>query len=153
MAVTVTRPVVFPSEIDRILRKPGGPVGVTIRRMSLDIAKEAATIARSELGNRHPSDAPRTGQYAKAFRVEVETTGNSFAFVVRNNKRYAHVLEEGSKPHEIRARKAKYLRFISRKTGQWVRVKVVQHPGQREGYHILWRATEKVVRASLTNVR
>ena len=43
---------------------------------------------------------------------------------------YALIHHEGSKPHVIRARNAKYLRFPNRRTGQgWVFAKEVFHPG------------------------
>lgn len=146
---TITRAIVYPAEIDRILRMPGGPVGVSVRRLSLNIAKEAETIARRELGNRHPSDAKRTGNYARRFRVEVTRAAGGFEFIISNNAKYAAVLEEGSRPHEIRAKRAKYLRFRSRRTGQMVTVKVVNHPGQKKGYFILKRATEIAVRRTI----
>lgn len=145
----VSRGVIYPNEIDRILKMPGGPPGVAIRRISLNIAAEAEKIAKQELGNRHPADAKRSGRYAKAFRVDVTrnvTTG--YEFEVSNKTPYAATLEFGSVPHEIRAKKAKFLRFRSRKDGQWRRVKVVQHPGQTKGYFILTRAMQRVVRAS-----
>lgn len=148
MALVTSRAVIFPREIDRIMRMPGGPIGVAVRRIALNIAAEAKQIAVAELGNRHPSDAKRTGNYSRRFRVEVATSPAGFEFVVSNNAKYAAVLEQGSKPHEIRARKAKYLRFRSRKTGMMVRVKVVNHPGQKIGYRILERAMLKVARAS-----
>lgn len=146
---TLSRGIIYPAEIDRILRMPGGPVGVKIRRISLDIAAEAQAIARRELGNRHPSDAKRTGNYARKFRVTVERTAGGYEFVISNPTKYASVLEGGSVPHKIEARRAKYLRFRSRKTGQMVTVKVVSHPGQKQGYFILSRATQTVVRKSL----
>lgn len=146
MTGVTTRAVIYPNEIDRIIRKPGGPVGVVIRRFSLDIAKNAEDIARAELGGRHPSDAPRTGRYARSFSVKVEPNAGGYQFVVANKAPYAAVLELGSKPHPIKARRAKYLRFRSRKDGMMKTVKVVNHPGQKIGYFILHRATAKAVR-------
>jgi hypothetical protein len=143
---TTVRSVIYPNEIDRIIRKPGGPVGVVIRRFSLDIAKNAEDIARAELGNRHPSDAPRTGRYARSFSVKVETNPNGYQFVVANNAKQAAVLELGSQAHTIKPRRAKYLRFRSRKDGQMKTVKVVNHPGQKIGYFIMRRATAQAVR-------
>lgn len=151
MAVGISRVVLYPNEMDRLLRSPGGPVGVRVRRLCLDIATEGSRIARAELGNRHPSDAPRTGRYARSFNVTVRTgVPTGFEFEVSNNAKQAAILEEGSKAHEIRARKAKTLVFRSRKTGAIVRKKVVYHPGQKQGYHVLWRATQTVVRNTLT---
>lgn len=143
----VTRAVIYPAEIDRILKMPGGPVGVSVRRLSLNIAKNAEQLAKNELG-KHPMDAKRTGNYARRFGVRVERTGGGFEFHVYNNAKYAAVLELGSRPHEIRARRAKYLRFRGR-DGRWRNVKIVRHPGQERGYFILRRATEKAVRETL----
>jgi hypothetical protein len=44
-------------------------------------------------------------------------------------KPYASFVEEGTKPHVIRARRAKFLRFVA--GGQTVFVKSVQHPGTK----------------------
>ena len=143
---TTSRAVIYPNEIDCIIRKPGGPVGVVIRRFSLDIAKNAEDIARAELGNKHPSDSPRTGRYARSFSVKVEANPAGYQFVVANKTPYAAVLELGSKAHQIKARRAKVLRFRSRKDGQMKSVKVVNHPGQKIGYFIMQRATAQAIR-------
>lgn len=144
----LTRPVIYPNEINRILRMPGGPIGKSVRKLSLDIAAEGERLARAELGNKSPHDKQRSGRYARSFRVTVKTnTVQGFEFEVANTAAYAGVLEEGSRPHQIKARRAKYLRFKDRQ-GIWRRVKAVSHPGQRNGYHILWRATEKAVKAN-----
>lgn len=145
MAVTAFRPIIYPNEIDRIVRKPGGPVGVVVRRLSLNIAANAEQIAQRELGNRHPSDARRTGRYARSFTVKVENHPSGFQFVVANKTPYSAVLELGSQPHQIKARRAKVLRFRSRKDGQMKSVKVVSHPGQKLGYNILRRAMTKAI--------
>jgi len=140
-SIKTVRSVIYPNEIDRILKKPGGPVGVEVRRACLAIADEGEQIARRELGNRHPADAPRTGRYARSFAVKVETDPVAgFAYRVENTAAYAAVLELGARPHEIKARRARFLRFRSRKTGQWVTVKAVNHPGLPKGYAILQRA-------------
>ena len=146
----VARIVTYPSEIDRILKKPGGPVGVKIRRMCLSIAALGEQTAKHELGHRSPYDAKRTGNYSRRFRVEVRTNSvYGFEYEVSNNAKYAAVLELGSRPHKITARKAKFLRFRDRQ-GQWRKVRTVFHPGQKLGYHILWRATQTIVREQLS---
>lgn len=148
-SINISRVVIYPNELDRILKKPGGPVGIRVRRLCLDIAAEGERIGKAELGNRSPYDKRRTGNYVRRFRVNVETSARyGFEYTVSNNAKYAAVLEEGSKPHVIRARRVKYLRFRDRQ-GVWRRVRAVSHPGQRQGYHILWRATQTVVRKSL----
>jgi hypothetical protein len=147
----VVRTAIYPTEITRILKMPGGPVGVEIRRFALGAAAIAEASARRELGNRHPADAPRSGRYARSFEVKVENypaDNIGFQYVIRNRAPYSAVLEFGSRRHDIYAKRvyggkgkgAKLLRFRSRKDGQWRAVFAVDHPGQRTGYYILWRA-------------
>jgi|GEM_PF-4069321 len=142
------RVVIYPNEIDRILKMPGGPPGVRIRKFCIDVAESARRQAQTELGRRSRYDQPRTGRYAKSFAVKVETNSvTGYQFVIENTVPYASVLESGSQgPYEIKARKAKYLRFRSRKDGQWRRVKAVMHPGIKDGYHILESALKRVLR-------
>ena len=149
MAVKVVRSAIYPTEITRILKMPGGPVGVEVRKFALLAASVSESIARRELGNRHPADAPRSGRYARSFEVKVENypaDNVGFQFVIRNRAKYSEVLEYGSNPHRIYARGAfnkkgntKYLRFRSRQDGQWRTIRYVNHPGQKFGYRIVWR--------------
>lgn len=135
---------VYPNEVKRIFDKPGGPVGKVVRRIALDIAKEAKRLAELELGN-HPNDKARTGDYARGFEVLVTNAkSGQFAFVVRNKKFYAKIIEDGSRAHIIRARRVQYLQFRGR-DGRWNKVTVVSHPGTRP-FKILNRAAENVVR-------
>lgn len=144
----ITRGIIYPNEIDRIMKMPGGPIGKVVRRMCLDIAAEAEADAQVKTIRKSPHDAPRSGRYVKAFAVKVHTNPVSgFEFTVENTRPYAAILELGSKPHKIKARKAKLLRFRSRQTGQWVMVKAVDHPGMPKGWHVLENAMIKVVRA------
>lgn len=148
--MALSRAITYPNEINRILMKPGGPVGIKLRRLSLDIAAESKRLAQTRLGNKHPSDAPRTGQYAESYMVEVQdrTTPQGvagFEFKISNSKKkYTKPVEIGSPPHIIAARRVKNLIFRSRQTGLWVRKAVVLHPGTK-GEHILLDATRTVM--------
>lgn len=116
---------VYPNETYRILRMPGGDVGREARALALDIAAEARRNAELMFG-RNPLDKPRTGDMAKAYRVEVIPGTNQF--VVKNKKKYAAAMELGARRHEIRARRVDYLQFQGR-DGRFHRVKLVKHPG------------------------
>lgn len=116
---------VFPNEIDRIFNAPGGPIGKEVRAVALDTANIGETLAHMQLG-KHPMDKPRTGLYARSFTVKV--VGRSTTFEVSNRAPYAAPLEEGGRPHAIRARRVSHLKFRDR-SGQWRRVKMVRHPG------------------------
>lgn len=151
----VVRTAIYPTEITRILKMPGGPVGVEVRKFALTAAALAERSAQRELGNRHPADAPRTGRYARSFEVKVENypaDDVGFNFVIRNTRKYSETLEYGSRPHRIYAKGAfqkngtKFLRFRSRTDGQWRMVRFVKHPGQKTGYYILTRAVAEAMR-------
>lgn len=116
---------IYPNEIRRILNSPGGDVGREARKVALEIAEEAKKQATETFG-KHPGDAPRTGNLARSYRVEVIPGTNRF--LVRNPKKYAAAMEKGARPHQIKARKAKFLQFRDRR-GVLRQVKVVNHPG------------------------
>ena len=138
---------VYPSEIQRILSKPGGPVGKEIRSICLDIAEEARKLTVAETG-KHPGDRPRTGKMAASWYVKVEEPGMAgmgLAFVVGNSKRYAKYVDEGTNgPYAIWARKKRYLQFRGR-DGRWRRAKVVLHPGIQKPFQILRRAAKSTL--------
>jgi hypothetical protein len=130
----------YPNEIDRILRMPGGDVGKAGRKLALEIAEESRRSAVLTYG-RHPMDQPRTGEMAKAYRVEVVPGTNHF--LVRNPKKYAAAMELGAKPHIIRARRRQTLQFRDRQ-GRWRRVQFVNHPGS-VARNTMWTATRVVM--------
>lgn len=111
---------------------PGGPIGKEVRALALEAARIGEILAVQKLG-KHPGDKPRTGKYARSFWVKV--AGRSTTFELSNKAPYAAPLEEGGRPHAIRARRVKYLQFRGR-DGQWRRVKMVRHPGN-PAYQIL----------------
>lgn len=132
---------VFPNEIDRIFNAPGGPIGKEARQVALATARTASILAGQKLG-KHPGDRPRTKQYENSFRVTV--AGRSTQFIVSNNKKYAAALEEGGRPHAIRARRVTNLKFKDR-SGRWRTVKTVRHPGN-PAFRILTTASAIVIR-------
>lgn len=151
----------YPKEIDRLLYQPGGPVGTYIRKLAKEVAAEAATLARKELG-KHPDDQPRTGRYAGNFKVEVEypipRSQGGFRFKVVNRTRgqnprrtqsYAAVIERGARAHTIWPRKPKKF-LVYYVGGRKVVTPVVRwQPGRQQistsGAHILSRSLKKVV--------
>lgn len=139
---------VFPNEIDRIFKLPGGPIGKEVRATAIQIAIEAQRLTVSRTG-KHPGDRPRTGNLARSWKVRV--VGSSTNFEVYNTKKYAASQELGALPHQIRARKVSHLQFKGR-DGRWRRVKMVQHPGNPALY-ILRDAAIKVAQSRYGSVR
>lgn len=132
---------IYPAEINRILFKPGGPIGKVCRSVAMDIAVEARRLVETELGH-NPFDQPRTGKLASAYQVKVvEGTNN---FYVHNPKKYAAAIEFGARPHKINVRRQNSFLVFRGRDGVWHRVKVVNHPGNR-AYRTLSRAANTVV--------
>ena len=83
----------------------------------------------------------RTGRYRAGFRKRSKFSARGPAYEVFNPVEYAPYIEEGTRPHKIRARNAKYLRFVV--GGQVVYAKEVHHPGTK-AQHVLTRAVREV---------
>ncbi len=137
----------YPTEMSRLLRAPGSPVGRYINLYSREIAAEAQALALSRLN-------VRTRRYAKGFQVKVERgdPGEGYKFIVSNNVKginprravsYAAVNEKGSRPHVIRPRKRDGM-LVFYIGGRKIVTKQVNHPGTKP-QHIL-RDAEIAVR-------
>jgi hypothetical protein len=132
----------YPNELDRLLRKPGGPIGRHCNYIARSVANESSRIA-AERG------LVRDGRYIRGFKVRVDTNvPEGFQFYVYNRvtgqkpirkTSYAAVLEYGSQqtaPHTIRPRNTNGWLVFRNSKGALVRVKSVQHPGVRP-YHVM----------------
>lgn len=138
----------YPTELDRVLKAPGGPVGRYLNLYAREVAVEAQALAIVRLKK-------RTGRYTAGWKVKVDRgpPGEGFKFVVSNSVRgrdpqraisYASVIESGSRPHVIRPRKRDGL-LVFYINGKKVVTTSVHHPGTKP-QHIL-RDAEKIVRA------
>lgn len=92
----------------------------------------------------------RTGRYRAGFKAKPGFSLRGPKWTVYNDVSYAPVIEEGSRPHVIRPRRAKALRF--RVGGQVVYAKIVHHPGTK-AQHVLARAVREVGQRNGYNVR
>jgi hypothetical protein len=85
-----------------------------------------------------PGFKPRTGNLQRRTQARVIRRGKHVIVRGSNNARYANAIEGGARPHVIRARRKKTLRFVGR--GGIVFRKAVNHPGNK-AYRFLYRAT------------
>lgn len=69
----------------------------------------------------------KTGALKRSRRVRISTAGDLLTADVEYTKKYGDYLDEGVRPHTIRPRNAKALRFVV--GGRVVFAKVVHHPG------------------------
>lgn len=99
---------------------------VDAERALMDTVESATAMAA-----KHPSlFKPRTGRLQRSFQFRRLSGGNAPAARMIANPGvapYAGFVAFGTKPHEIRARRAKFLRFVQ--NGRVVFRKSVHHPG------------------------
>lgn len=102
----------------RQLFGPGGEVGRDIQRRT----RKVAQLARTEVG-------VRTGELRGSITEDYKLEGDAGVGRVRATAPHAMVHHEGSRPHIIRPRTAKVLRFEV--GGTIVFAQQVSHPGTR----------------------
>jgi hypothetical protein len=100
--------------------------------------RRAAEVGVVEV-QRNPQFKPRTGALQKATQGKVIRRRNGSVVRLQNRKAYAAPIDKGAKPHVIRARRKKALRFVGR--GGVVFRRSVNHPGNKP-YRFLSRARD-----------
>ena len=80
---------------------------------------------------RRPGFKPDTGATQRATSWRIARTRGGKLLRLRNTHKNAHILDKGSRPHVIRARRAPLLRFFWERKGVWVSTYRVKHPGTR----------------------
>jgi hypothetical protein len=88
--------------------------------------------------NKYNTFRRRTGHLQRSTTARVRRV-RGHLLTLDNSARYADPIDTGARPHKIRARRAKYLRFFWKKTGRWMYLKSVNHPGNRP-YKFMYRA-------------
>jgi hypothetical protein len=111
-----------------------GPLGHSVNRLALETEWRARQYANVRSGALKASIRTERGVWHKGIRFH---TGSDVP--------YALYVEEGTRPHEIRAKNAPFLVFFWPKVGRVVHFKRVQHPGTRP-YKFLQRAQESAMR-------
>lgn len=86
----------------------------------------------------HPTFRPRTHNLQNSTDWRVVRIRGGRVIRIRNSAKYAHAIDLGARPHKIRARRRKALRFVV--GGRVLFRRSVNHPGNRP-YRFLYRAT------------
>lgn len=102
-----------------------------LNRTMQNASRRELEIASRQVVNRAKVLAPvDTGRLRASIRVESRRTFTfRSVFTVGSDVEYAAMVNDGTRPHQIRPRNAKALRF--RVGGRIVYAKVVNHPGTR----------------------
>lgn len=117
MAVTVGfKP--DPAGIAAVLRGPNSPVAAYLLRLGAEVATEARTRVGVD-----------TSQTQQTIRPILDPSPVALAVRIVASTRYALFHHEGTRPHVIRPRRAKALRFVS--GGQVIFASKVNHPGTK----------------------
>lgn len=104
---------------------------------AVDEAEELAGRHAEDHVKQYPPFKPRTGNLQASVGHKIVKV-NGRILRVFDKAKYAAYIEYGTRPHEIRARRTRFLRFTVR--GVVVFARKVNHPGTKP-YKFLWRAT------------
>lgn len=105
---------------------------------AINSALETAGVVAERAVQERPGFKRRTGKTQDSTTHRVVRLSSGRVVRIENNTKTAVFLEFGTRPHKIRARKAKALRFMS--GGRAVFRKSVNHPGTKP-YKTFYRAT------------
>jgi hypothetical protein len=110
-------------------------------RHALMVQREAEQAGRFGVQHvhDHPDFKPRTGNLQKKTSHKVLVRRGGKILRLQNTASYAHAIDLGAKPHVIRPRRARALRFITR--GKLVFARKVNHPGNKP-YRFLYNAAD-----------
>lgn len=118
---------------------------------SLDSELERAGQFAEQHVRLYPKFKPRSGNLQAATEHKVIRTRRGGIVRILNRKKYAGAIDLGAKKHPIFARRKPYLVFYWPKLGRWMRLKKVNHPGNRP-YKFLYRASNAAARTFEKNM-
>lgn len=132
-----------------VTRSPFGPVGQDLRRRTVNV--NVAARATAPVGRDVPADAWSRGHKAgglrRAVRSEIVVRPTGLFGRVIAETGYATTVHEGSKPHEIRPIRRRYLRWrTGAGYGEQIFARRVAHPGNRRANPFLRRALREAQR-------
>jgi hypothetical protein len=113
-------------------------------RLLDDVARRGGDVALGHVQH-HADFKRRTGQLQDTTDYRVVKLKSGRILRITNPKKYAPSIDTGARPHIIRPRNAKVLRFFSKKAGRVVFARFVRHPGNRP-YKFLYNATDAAYR-------
>ena len=115
--------IFYPSALDRLLNSRSGAVGIYLKGKG----NEILTSARARVG-------VRTGALRASLHMRHMRDPRGQQLWIGSELNYALAHHEGTKPHVIRPKSGKMLRFVSR--GQVVYAHVVNHPGTKANKYL-----------------
>lgn len=111
-----------------------GPVGRSVERLAKETVFRIRTIANKNSGAMIAGMHYKKGKWSRGIE-----------FQAGSDVDYTLYMDQGTKPHVIKAKNAPYLTFFWPKVGRVVHFKSVQHPGTKP-YKFLERGMELAMR-------
>lgn len=124
--------------IDYIQRKSAGMYALCnnwANTLSTEVKTNAKWKDSKDTEDTDSSWKGRTEHARQAIHGGVEVSDNTYTVYVAHGVEYGEYLEEGTKPHVIKAKNKPYLHFKAQ-DGYWRKVKQVNHPGTK-GFHTI----------------
>jgi hypothetical protein len=113
--------------------------GMVVSRTGLAVQKRAHDAGKfaQNYVQVHPTFKPQTGNLQRKTGYKVAVRRGGKTLFISNSAKYAGAIDQGARPHVIRPRKAKALRFVV--GGKVVFARKVNHPGNKP-FKFLYRA-------------
>ncbi|HEX7276049.1 MAG TPA: hypothetical protein VF244_01620 [Acidimicrobiales bacterium] len=132
-----------------VTRSPFGPVGKDLRRRT--VAVNIAAVRGAPVGRTVPADTwsrgHKGGALKRSIRSEVVTRNGHLVGRIGSDLPYAAAVVSGSRPHEIRPTRHRFLRWlIPPGYGEQRFARRVSHPGTRRPNPFLQRALREAQR-------
>lgn len=93
------------------------------------VSPHVAETTRMALNRMRVTAPKRTGRMANSLRMTMRATRTAVIGTITASPKYTHFVERGTRPHVIRARRKRALKFHGR--NGLVIVKSVKHPGTK----------------------
>lgn len=117
-----------------LLRGPQGPVA----RQIIEVAERVRQGAKQQVGyDTDPDRDPGVPHLRDTIVKRFVTDGNGFTVIVGSNAPHALLHHEGTRPHVIRPRTARVLRFRPKGGTAFVFAREVHHPGTRPNRYLV----------------
>jgi len=112
----MARVIIYEPQLDFMINRPPGAVGRWLSRKG----RVVVALAKSQVG-------VRTGALRPSIHMRHLRDPRGQYLKIGSELPYALLHHEGSRPHVIRPKQAKLLKFVTR--GQMIMTHVVKHPG------------------------
>ena len=128
------RVIMDPVAVASFLRSPNGPVLESLIRRATRV--QEAAVRQVRLGHIHGGNTGRGNLRSSIVkRIVPDSNGNPSVLVGSDNP-IAMLHHQGTRPHVIRPRNTKYLRFFSNNANAFVFAKIVHHPGTQPNRYL-----------------